>query len=1119
MKPLFRQKSRFTWLRRLGLAMLAGAAALFVPLNAFASTDLATSPLITSSSATVRPNVMFVLDDSGSMGWAFMPDAVKGRNGQRCYKNHLYNFVYYNPDFTYQPPVDEAGLPFSNANFYGARYNGFDAGSATVNLSTGFRAYDNATSDGNGDDTAQAAYYYKYTSTSAATPGTCYSDSRYTKVTVSSTSGPGGTDERQNFANWYSYYRTRILMMKSAAGRAFSALDDKYRVGLTTINNTNYSSNGAEFVSIGAFGATQKSAFYSTLYGVSPSSRTPLRTALDRVGKMFQDPASIGAADPLEYSCQQNFTILSTDGFWNDSFSGIGNHDNNATNAPRPMYDGGYAGSRDTLADIAMYYYVTDLRPAGATGALGTDVSANNVPPNGKDTATHQHMTTFTLGLGADGILKYQPDYETAASGDFHKIRTGAVSGCNGWTPDNKCNWPVPSANDPRTIDDLWHAAVNGRGTYFSAQNPDSLSAGLAGALAGVSVRTGTAAAASTSNPNVTAGDNYVFSSTFRTVKWDSELLAEQIDLTTGAIVGAPVWSAQAQLDAKMASNPSSRRVYLLAPALTGGLKDFVLGNLTATQQAYFDATRLSQYGSLTATQRANATGASLINFVRGDAQFEDQPSNANPDKRLYRDREHVLGDIVSSDAAYVKVPAFSYSDPGYAAFKTANGSRAAALYVGANDGMLHAFDATTGAELWAVVPTPVLPNLYKLADKDYANLHQYYVDGSPAVGDICVSNCSFPTAQWRTIVVTGLNLGGRGFVALDVTNPANPVGLWEFTVANDTDVGYSYGNPIITKRADGRWVVLVTSGYNNVSPGSGEGFLFVLDAFTGTVLDKIGTGVGTTSAPSGLAKINAWVDNANFDNTAQRVYGGDLKGNLWRFDINDTVGAPGKEALALAQFGSGANRQPITAKPELGDVKGVAVVYVGTGRYLGISDLTDSAQQSLYAIRDDLSGVGLGDVRSGNGLVQQTLTDVTITGGERVRTSSSNAVDFATQPGWYIDFPDPGERAVTDLSLDLGTLSLTTNVPTGDACAVGGYSWVYFLDYRTGQAVTSAANQIAGRFLGNTLATRPVVVKLPSGKVVALIRSSAGTTLVREVPIGTSGRPTKRVSWRELLR
>src|SRR5262249_27819680 len=153
-----------------------------------------------------------------------------------------------------------------------------------------------------------------------------------------------------------------------------------------------------------------------------------------------------------------------------------------------------------------------------------------------------------------------------------------------------------------------------------------------------------------------------------------------------------------------------------------------------------------------------------------------------------------------------------------------------------------------TGSEMWAYIPRIVLPNLWQLADAAYATKHQYYVDGTPASMDI------YDGSTWRTIVVGGLNSGGRGYYALDVTNPTAPQALWEFCsdstmcVLYDTDLGLTYGNPVFTKNAKGNWVVLVTSGYNNVSPGTGQGFLYVLDPLTGKILQKIGTGVGSTT-------------------------------------------------------------------------------------------------------------------------------------------------------------------------------------------------------------------------------------------------------------------------------
>ena len=344
-------------------------------------------------------------------------------------------------------------------------------------------------------------------------------------------------------------------------------------------------------------------------------------------------------------------------------------------------------------------------------------------------------------------------------------------------------------------------------------------------------------------------------------------------------------------------------------------------------------------------------------------------------------------------------------------------------------------------------------------------------MDGSPTQGD------AYFDGAWHTILVAGLNGGGRGYYALDITDPASPRALWEFT---DTNLGYTYGNPIITKLKDGTWVVLVASGYNNVTPGDGVGRLYVLNAGTGAVVRQIPTSAGNQTTPSGLARINAWADNTLIDNTSLRAYGGDLLGNLWRFDINGDVGASGYDAQLLATLKDGlGNAQPITAKPELADAGGNAVVYVGTGRFLGSSDLSDTSQQSFYAIKDGLSAATIpstaifNNPRTLGSFVQQTETATTCpagtpaticSAGQSVRTSSHNVVDLGTKSGWFIDFPVLGERANTDPTLALGTLVFTTNKPDSGECVAGGYSYLYFLDYRTGGPFRSRRPMLSPR-------------------------------------------------------
>ena len=1054
-----------------------------------------------------------------------------------------------------------------------------------------------------------------------------------------------------------------MLMMKTATGLAFRTIDDRYRIGYMSLNNN----VGPSFLNLSAFDGTQKNAWYSKLYGASPNNSTPLREALSNAGRMYAgkittlNDATVN--DPIQYSCQKNFTLLSTDGYWNgnDGFQADGSTDvgNQDAAAPRPFNDGGTGstymstivlssgassdnvssikingveilsstadssggwgsraeklarnvttrinnctsavtgncgiagysavrdgnevtitapaaagalsvspsvtvgggasatvvaftgsavasgGTDDTLADVAMYYYATDLRSAALgneNNAAGDSVSQNNVLPGGDDDATHQHMTTFTLGLGAgphDLFVELQVATPRATTTPSRPEPPRRPRCCTWQTAGTTCNWPTPGATTPENIDDLWHAAVNGRGRYFSTTDPSSLGVGLLTALQSVAAMTSDSAAATTSNPNVTAGDNYVFSSTFRSAEWYGELERRQLDVATGMPAATADWTAAAQLDAK-----TTRTIYTFdAASATTKLKSFEWGNLTATEQGYFTTTYMASTATpplsqfcpsgvicLSAASQSAAGGATLVDFLRGDRSNEGP---ADDTTKYFRQRVRRLGDIVNSEAVYVRGPVYDYVDAGYAAFKSANASRTPLVYVGANDGMLHAFNAATGDEVWAYVPKLLLPTLYRLADKLYPTAHQYYVDGSPTVGDVYFGGA------WHTILVGGFNGGGRGYYALDITDPFNPKGLWEFNAAN---MGFSYGRPEITKLADGTWTVMFTSGYNNVNPGNGQGYLYVVNAGTGAAIHTIGTGVGSDAAaitgicatapcPSGLAQIRAWVDNTRYDNTTTKVYGGDLYGNVWRFDVNDTFGASGVEAQLLATLrGPGGAVQSLTARPELGKVAGSAVVFVGTGRYLGGTDLNNAEVQSIYAIKDNGGSSSVGNPRGdvgATGFVQQTLTSTTCpaaspycVAGTPIRTSSSNPVNFATQKGWFVDLPGARERANTDPQLALGTLAVTTNLLDPSACSVGGSSFVSFFDYKTGGAV-QGTNGMVGLFLGNALATRPVQLRYTDGTVRSLVRMSDNTWQTPTAPIPPSGIGTRRTSWREIV-
>jgi len=1174
-----------------------------------ADTLILDEPLATRPNVKAKPNLLFILDNSGSMANAHMPDDMNS-TGAFGYRSAQCNGVAYDPAVTYSPPVDSAGTPFANAPFRAAWTDGFaqsngtddldvattDIGSFTATSAvavgigsksfkftdSGYQAntfavgqivkltsgsgssakiltgvvtgwsnsasswkqgtrtlvVDITTSSGSGSATAWAisrlvfsTYYvykgsqpkmaWKYDS-AAVIQDTFYTECRYATtssagkalfdtVQVTSTSA-----EAQNYANWYSYYRTRRLLMRTATGKAMQALDAGYRVGFTTISNTGVASNDG-FQDVDDFGGTHKQTFYTKLYAATGTSTTPLRGALSKAGRYFAKKMSNQTYDPMQYSCQRNYALLSTDGYWNtgsegtsygplqlDGSSEVGQQDGSEA---RPMKD---AGTSDTLADVAAYYYNTDLRTAGldncksSTSGSEQDVCSNNIVPAGRDTATSQHMTTFTVGLGVNGTLDYDRNYLTQTSGSYVNLTNGTAT------------WPAPEVStqggNATNIDDLWHAAINGRGQYYSALNATALAEAISGVVNTIQEVSGTSSAASTSALELVAGDNnQVYKASYTTKKWSGDVEAYTLNGDTGAIGTTAVWSAKAKL---AATAYGDRKIYYRKPN-TVTRQTFDWTNLNADGYGTYFSNLCSRalvavqcLNDATADEKAKInSGDNLVKFLRGDRTFEAASTANGTTRALYRPRAGgVLGDIINGAPAYVGKPPFTYSDAGYTNFVIAKKDRKPMVYVGANDGMLHAFSAggdDAGTERWAYVPNAVMPEMYRLADTGYESRHRYFVDGAPVIGDIKVGS------DWKTILVGGLNKGGRAYYALDITDPEDPKPLWEFT---DTNLGLTFGNPVITKRKDGTWVVVFASGYNNgTGGGDGKGRLYVLNANTGAkvITGDIPTSAGSTSDPSGLAKINTWIDDVS-DNTSKRFYGGDLQGNLWRFDVDNLV-LPNQGALLLAKFQVNATTpQPITTRPETVEVSGKPVVIVATGRYLGAADVEDTTQQTIYAVKDSLTETGLGDVRANTTMVRQTFT---VSGN--TATITKNPVNWTTNNGWWADLPHGGERVFTNLALQFGVLSVATGIPSGDACSSGGSSWRYFLNATDGTGSLTNAGEL---WSASSLIAGQSWVKLKDGSTI-VVRPTTDGALRGESggnPPGSGSNPL-RTSWREL--
>jgi hypothetical protein len=842
-------------------------------------------------------------------------------------------------------------------------------------------------------------------------------------------------EERQNFANWYSFYRRRELAATAAVSKVITGMQG-VKVGINSINGNLV--QPVLNVKVGADDETD--TLLDSLYGLTVhADGTPLRRGLEDVGKYYKgESGGIGTSPYADVDhggeCQQAFSVVMTDGYWNGWDPDVDNEDGDGNTE----FDGSpYGDDHDeTLADVAMYYYETDL-------------SALNdlVPTSPEDQATHQHMVTYTVSFGVTGSLN--PD-------DYDFVTTLPT-------------WPDPEDGDEYKIDDLWHAAVNGRGEFLSASNPTELISSMESIMSNIEGRVGSASSVSVNGDELyekLGTDVRMFQATYSSDGWTGDLRAYPLNVATGKVnIEAPVWSAVEKLE----TIGWNSRVIATHDGSAGIAFDF--DYLTADQKTALDP----NWGT------DPTTAQNIINFLKGD------DSNEQANGGSFRDRIHI-------DGKFQKLSDIVHSSPVY---------HDGVLYAGGNDGMLHAFDADTGNELFAYIPNLVFENLAHLSDPSYN--HLFFVDLTPTVEDVTLSGVS-------TLLVGGLGKGGKGYFALDVSSPFDITAdtilagevLWEF--AESTDLGYTYSRPAIAKSNSSTypWIVIFGNGYNSEG---GYAKLFILDASNGNVIKTIDTHVGDCNGLSTPTPID--VTN---DQTVDYVYAGDLKGNLWKFDLTSgdyanwasayksSGGEQHPQPLFQAK-GPGGSTQPITAKVDVMNhcEKHGYIVVFGTGQYLGEMDMEDTSIQSLYGIwdygddTDDDEYLGsfergatpeLSNQANNVTLLQQILFDWRLEDGVELRTLTSDIPYWgtvadaddgeledpgSTEPseivhaGWFYDLPDPGERVVSEVLIRDEKLVAISFVPEASACGSGGYSWLHEGDACTGARLEEPQFDING--------------------------------------------------------
>lgn len=835
--------------------------------------------------------------------------------------------------------------------------------------------------------------------------------------------------------------------------------------------------------------------------------------------------------DPIQYSCQRNFIL------------GIGD-----VNTHR---DRNLPGSTITSGD--------ETAPRPVDAAVDVRVATDMVGqleglPNLGTFSSGRNNSYFIAGLAFDARTRdLRPDLpgmQTAATywldvleGQTYVSRNQfwLAAKYGGFTPPAGFD-PAAATNNPSTIPlSAWHTTGDMVGgdrrpdNYFVASNPLAIRQSLERAFAQIEQENDSqiSTAFATATPRLTTLGAVSYAASFIPKGWSGELNAHALTFAadgTPTLVAPPLWSANALLDARnLGSDP---RIIVTCCTTAGAAMPFRAADLAATT---WPRTYYASFDNV-----PGATSQSATDFV---AYLRGERSNEAPNGRGFRARTSLLGSIVGSKANAVGRPSAPFLDaynPGYSAFKALHANRRTVVFVGANGGKMHAFDGTVpatgtpcagcGRELFAYIPSFVYGDSATAATRGLAALgnpnytHRFFVDATPQVFDLDfnrTAGASGSGPDWRSVLIGGLGKGGRGYYAIDVTDPDAWVSeaavasrvLWEFT---DPRMGYSFGDASVVKTRKHGWVVLLTSGYNN---SDGRGYLFLVNPRTGDLLEAIAT-PAAAAGPINLAHHAAFVPNFG-DFTADAVYAADLQGNLWRFDLTPVSGAYDPPTLIARLTDANGSGLPVTVRPlvEIDAASNTRHVVVATGRLLADSDIASTQTQSIFVIRDGTAQAGgfftPATLPSG---VSFPLTRAQLNANTSLTTGIGSAP--ANPMGWFHDLRRaPGsnvaERVNVDLTANGGVVAVGVNLPLPEPCEPGGTGRVLAFSLASGRSVIVDATGVVESFTAGGFLTDVAILG-----VGGTTRLYAGTRRgeMRNAPWDLGGAlNVRRMNWREV--